>query len=331
MKNIFLSVFILFMLFSCSKSSNTFKIEGVLKNVADDNIIYAVVDEVIVDSSIISNGKFSISGETVMPQNVWLILNDYDDYASIWVDNKSTTYFEAEPGNFRYANIKGSQIQSEYEILLEHLRKPYEDWDQISSLFNETLSEEELNEYKKMEAENDEQVYKACLSFITKYPDSFISSHIINGYSTTWGIKKTTSAFNLLTKYNRNSHNGKKVAKFLELNQSFNLGDKYVDFEMNNINNQKIKLSDVHKKITLLEFWASNCEPCRIENPNLVEVYKKFQKKGFNILGVSLDKNVTNWKKQLTKMGYYGSKYAILMPAMMPSLYMALLEFLQTF
>ena len=41
---------------------------------------------------------------------------------------------------------------------------------------------------------------------------------------------------------------------------------------------------------TLVDFWASWCKPCRMENPNVVSVYKKYHKKGFNIISVSLDR-----------------------------------------
>ena len=43
-------------------------------------------------------------------------------------------------------------------------------------------------------------------------------------------------------------------------------------------------------KITIIDFWASWCKPCRLENPNVVRVYNKYHDKGLNIIGVSLDK-----------------------------------------
>jgi thiol-disulfide isomerase/thioredoxin len=54
-------------------------------------------------------------------------------------------------------------------------------------------------------------------------------------------------------------------------------------------------LSDYKGKILLLEFWASWCGPCRKENPDLVEVYRHYKGKGFEILGVALDKDKSEW------------------------------------
>ncbi len=43
-------------------------------------------------------------------------------------------------------------------------------------------------------------------------------------------------------------------------------------------------------KVTLIDFWAAWCRPCRVENPNIVKVYEKYHDKGFNVIGVSLDR-----------------------------------------
>ena len=75
------------------------------------------------------------------------------------------------------------------------------------------------------------------------------------------------------------------------------------DFALQTVDGDKLKLSDLQGKYVLIDFWASWCGPCRRENPNLVKLYKKFRKKDFTILSVSLDNNADAWKKAINKDG----------------------------
>lgn len=64
-----------------------------------------------------------------------------------------------------------------------------------------------------------------------------------------------------------------------------------------------ITLSSLRGKYVLLDFWASWCKPCRMENPNLVENYKKYHEKGFEIYQVSLDKDKASWTAAIKQDG----------------------------
>ncbi|WP_350028984.1 TlpA family protein disulfide reductase [Flavobacterium terrisoli] len=54
-------------------------------------------------------------------------------------------------------------------------------------------------------------------------------------------------------------------------------------------------------KVTLIDFWASWCPPCRKANPEVVALYKEFHGKGFNIISFSLDTDAAKWKEAIAK------------------------------
>lgn len=62
---------------------------------------------------------------------------------------------------------------------------------------------------------------------------------------------------------------------------------------------ETLRLSDLRGKVVLIDFWASWCGPCRKENPNVVRMYKKYADKGFEIFGVSLDRDKARWEQAI--------------------------------
>ncbi len=82
------------------------------------------------------------------------------------------------------------------------------------------------------------------------------------------------------------------------------VGQTFVDFTMNTPEGKPIKLSDYagKGKYVLVDFWASWCGPCRQEMPNLVKAYAQYKSKGFEIVGVSLDKDAKSWTGGINKL-----------------------------
>lgn len=90
-------------------------------------------------------------------------------------------------------------------------------------------------------------------------------------------------------------------------NIGLNVGQTAPELKFKDPNGKDVALSSLRGKVVLIDFWASWCGPCRMENPNVVSAYQKFKDakfkgaKGFEIYGVSLDKNADAWKAAIQK------------------------------
>lgn len=76
------------------------------------------------------------------------------------------------------------------------------------------------------------------------------------------------------------------------------------NFTMTDVDGQPVDvLEEVRKhQITIIDFWASWCGPCRAETPHLVSLYERYKAKGLGIIGVSLDFDGMVWKKAVEEL-----------------------------
>lgn len=81
-----------------------------------------------------------------------------------------------------------------------------------------------------------------------------------------------------------------------EASQILASGKPAPEIAMPNADGDTLRLSDLKGKVVLIDFWASWCGPCRKENPNVVRLYEKYNKDGFEVFSVSLDNNKERWQ-----------------------------------
>lgn len=95
----------------------------------------------------------------------------------------------------------------------------------------------------------------------------------------------------------------KSLKKEVESVGQYQVGGTPPDFSQPTPMGEEFALSQLKGNVVLIDFWASWCGPCRRENPNVLRLYNKYHPKGFEILGVSLDKTKNKWEAAIKKDG----------------------------
>ena len=109
------------------------------------------------------------------------------------------------------------------------------------------------------------------------------------------------SYFEGLDKDVKETKSGKKIKTALDSMSAIVIGKPAPNFSAPSPEGKTISLKESLGKVTIIDFWASWCGPCRAENPNVVALYNEFHPQGLNIIGVSLDKDAKAWKAAIAK------------------------------
>lgn len=120
--------------------------------------------------------------------------------------------------------------------------------------------------------------------------------------------------------YDQLANNIAQVENQKKEESSFGPGAEAPDIVLPSPDGKEIALSSLRGNYVLIDFWASWCKPCRIENPNVVKMYNKYADDNFEIFGVSLDKDRAKWIEaiaadklvwpQVSDLGFWNSAAA---------------------
>ena len=274
-----LKVFLLFGLMvaafmQCNMSSNSdqrFVLHGHTNGVQDSTLLYLSSNNINVDSTFIVDNKFLLQGSlTEGAEQFVLIRKDTPDYKFVWLE-PGEMVLNASNSSLQEGVLKGSNTQH------------------LADSLNELLEEAGYG-LKRIRLQQ---------KFIFDHPESVISAKALAVYATTWGKETTEELFARLSDELKVSKDGQKIRRYLALVKAPRVGEKYADFSMADTTDNVLKFSEQLSDLTLLEFWASWCGPCRVENPRLVKTYRKYKDEGFNVFAVSLDDNAASWKKAI--------------------------------
>lgn len=298
------------------KNKEGFELKGTFTNTKGEMLFLEKLSghqPVMVDSTEVDeNGNFEFTNYIpkigfyrikVSPQNFAMLVLDSADKVTVTgnlADLGNTYKVEGSPETRLF--IEYNELARDRELRLDSLNKAFQlamegrnmdakRMDSLSKLFEgpynaimDVSNAELINKIKE-----NTSMYSSIIAIQSLEPDKYPD------------VYKALDA-GLMKKF----PNDKNIQLFHDVVMSIQatgIGQEAPEINLKSPEGNNIALSSLKGKVVLIDFWASWCGPCRKEMPTVVKVYKRFKDKGFEIYGVSLDREKDRWVEAIQKDG----------------------------
>jgi len=308
MKNLIFTLLVGLIITGCKQEpTDSFVINGKAEGVYNGMRVYLnKVNErggpIPIDTAIVMNETFSFQGSVAYPQLFYVNINGTpgrlpiiieNGISDLNIDSKILSY-SSYTGSESYNVFKAYQkrledFQKEYEKAKTNLRQSYMLNDSVrikidTDALNKVTKDIEDYQYSYVEENSDN--YGVLPLFYTRINSIDLDLDRANEVyaSLSEEIKATEEGNRIRTTLDR-------LKVVMEAEKATAIGAIAPEFSAPNPEGEIVALKDVVSKgkITMIDFWAAWCGPCRRENPNMVKVYEKYHDKGLEIIGVGLD------------------------------------------
>ena len=271
-----------------------FLIDGKLDGYADGTLVklYKNGEGVEMVSAKTLKGKFALKGTVTEPVLCYLVIgqDNVNKPVELFMENAiiSVKGNKAQPNQFK---IEGSATQKDFAGFVEKFLPLAQQLNSLAGTINQTMPGAERDTLMITYTGTQQKIQTQIDKFIAEKPKSPVTTFVLNAtYQFNEDPIQLENRFNKLDASVKNLESGKQLADMIAENKIGAIGTQALDFTQPDTTGKNISLSSFRGKYVLVDFWASWCGPCRNENPNVVENYKKFSSKNFTVLGVSLDR-----------------------------------------
>jgi peroxiredoxin len=279
-----------------------FRIVGNIQGIADKSgvtIIDANRPADTIARATVKSGVFILTGHVPEPNLFTINFTPAKKKISIFIGNENVT-IKGNIENLAGVEVTGSSSEADF-LAFEQIFNPY--FAQINQLSQLANSPEGVS--KKDSIGN---AYQFAVMSIQVKVDSFINqrkSSYVSPFLLVVVNQLSDDVFLLERRYQglapdvQQGMYGQYIKAQIDNGKVGAVGSDALNFTQADTAGNPVSLSSFKGKYVLVDFWASWCKPCRMENPNVVAVYEKFKSKNFAVLGVSLDRSRDAWIKAI--------------------------------
>lgn len=253
----------------------------------------------------IKKGKFKLKGTVKEPLLAQLVVGGFSGGFDLFVEPGVSYNAFLRDGDGYY--IRGGELNESYtahikssdslRAVISGLQERYdaaraERKFRSASLVNDTLQREKEN-------------FRAMTQSFLQANDNVITAYTMysNIVMRDMGLRETRGMYETMGDGAKDTQYGRMIKERIERMMKTQGGAKAPDFTLPDVNGNPVTMSAVKGKIKIIDFWASWCGPCRLNNPELKKIYEEFRGKGLVIIGVSLDEEREDWQMAIEDDG----------------------------